>query len=127
MAIQTRPRYDNAMRNVGSFHKDDLAVLHIGKPAGYDPADYFGEPWQSQMCAGMAELAAPNWEISDTELEVLITRVDIWNWRRAGQEMKAVINEVAVKPGHYGDSRWPGVDLVADPARPDHYQWIFCD
>lgn len=115
------------MRSIAQFHHDQLAVLHITKPTAYDPDDYLGEPWQSQLCAGMAELNAPNWEISQDEVVVLITRADLWNWRRAAQEMGAVIEEQEVKPGHYGDSRWAGVDLIAVAGQADVYEWIFCE
>jgi hypothetical protein len=113
------------MRSMGIFQRNDLVLLRIGKPLLYDPADYLGEPWQSQICSGMAELNAANWEAGDDKIEVLITRTDLWNWRRAGQEMKATLSEVPVHPGRYGDSRWPGAELREVPGEPEKLEWVF--
>ena len=109
------------------FDLEDLLVLNIFPPSEYDENEYGGDTWANQVCSGFGDtLYAPDFDGTTSGnpngINVLILRSDLGAWETSCKDLGCEIEYVwEVKPGHFGDGNWSGMDLAQTDSK---FYWI---
>lgn len=117
------------MKLVGRYALSDLAILNF---TAANLAEEAPDSYESVLLADCP--SAPDTDGTTRGpsrngwgWNCLVLREDVDAWVEAGVAAGYDVAEApaeCVKPGHYGDGHWAGVDLAADPRREGFVYWI---
>ena len=116
------------MKLIGHYKLADLAILNFTTAnPGTDPSSYERVLLADVPSAPDTDGTTAGPSCDGWGWNCLVLREDLDAWVKSGEEHGYEVGEAPkalVKPGHYGDGHWAGVDLAADPRDAEAVYWI---